>query len=538
MPLKESQTPLLTEQFIRSCKRQRRRPKVADSTGVELSGGAMLMRTLILRRFLRREILADDESNVGVLLPPSVPALTVNAALSLDRRVAVNLNYTASPEVIDSCIDRAGIRHVLTSRRVMNKLDIQLNTNLVMLEDVPDQLSLTDKLAGFMGSYVVPAGMLVKSLRLNDLGNDDILTVVFTSGSTGLPKGVMLTYRNIASNVAGIQEAIQINNQDVLLGILPLFHSFGYTVTMWTVLSMLVKGVYHFNPLDARHVGTLCRKHGVTIMLSTPTFLRSYLRRCDEGDFATTEVIITGAERLPPKIADAFETKFNVRPLEGYGCTETAPVVAANVPQSRSGRSVVSVKPGTVGRPLPGVSAKVTHLESNKDCGPNETGMLWIKGPNIMKGYLHSPELTAQAIRDDWYMTGDLASIDEDGFIRISGRESRFSKIGGEMVPHIQIEEQLAALIGASDEGIKVAVTAVPDERKGERLVVLHTGIDQSPEELCQGLRKAGFSPLFVPSPDSFLEIKELPVLGTGKLNLKRVREIANEHFGATDETQ
>lgn len=538
MPPKESRTMRLTEDFIRSCKQQGARPKAADSSGMELSGRAMLMRTLILRRFLRREILAEGESNVGVLLPPSVPALAVNAALSLDRRVAVNLNYTASPEVINYCIERAGIRHVLTSRRVMNKLGIQLNSDLIMLEDVPDQLSLTDKLAGFMSSYVVPAGLLVKSLRLKDSKENDMLTLVFTSGSTGLPKGVMLTHRNIASNVAAIREAIHINDQDVLLGILPLFHSFGYTVTMWTVLSMVVKGVYHFSPLDARQVGTLCREHGVTIMLSTPTFLRSYLRRCDQGDFATTEVIITGAERLPPSLADAFETKFTVRPLEGYGCTETAPVVAANIPQSRSGSSVVSAKPGTVGRPLPGVSAKVTRLESDAECAQNEMGMLWVKGPNVMKGYLHSPELTAEAIRDGWYMTGDLASIDEDGFIRILGRESRFSKIGGEMVPHLYIEEQLAALMGENDEGIKVAVTAVPDERKGERLVVLHSGVDQSPEELCQGLREAGLPPLFIPSPDSFVEIDELPVLGTGKLNLKRVREIAREHFAVTDETE
>ncbi|MFW6168879.1 MAG: AMP-binding protein [Planctomycetota bacterium] len=538
MPSQQSHRPLLTEEFVRSCKKQRFRPKAADSSGLEVSGGQMLMRTLILRRFLRREILADGETNVGILLPPSVPALAVNAALSLDHRVAVNLNYTASPQVIDSCIERAGIRHVLTSRRVMSKLGIQLNTDLIMLEDVPEQLSLTDKLAGFMGSYVVPAGMLVKSLRLNDSVDDDMLTLVFTSGSTALPKGVMLTYRNIASNVAAIREAIDISNQDVLLGILPFFHSFGYTVTMWTVLSMAVKGAYHFNPLDARQVGALCREHGVTIMLSTPTFLRSYLRRCDEGDFATTEVIITGAERLPSNIADAFERKFHVRPLEGYGCTETAPVVAANVPQSRSGRSLVSEKPGTVGRPLPGVSAKVTHLESNEECGPNETGMLWVKGPNVMKGYLHAPEMTAEAIQDGWYMTGDLASIDEDGFIRISGRQSRFSKIGGEMVPHVYIEEQLTALISGNDEEINIAVTAVPDEKKGERLVVLYCGIEQSPAELCKGLLDAGLPQLYVPSPDSFLEVEEIPVLGSGKLHLKRVREIANEHFGPADEAQ
>lgn len=525
-------TSPISVDFIRSCKRQSGRVKVADSTGAQLTGGALLMRTLILRRMLRREVLAEDETNVGVLLPPSVAAIMANAALSIDRRVAVNLNYTASPEIIDACTTRAGIRHVLTSRKVMSKLGISLDAECVMLEDLREKLSTVDKLAGLVGSYAIPAGMLIRSLKLNELDRGDLMTLVFTSGSTGDPKGVMLTYENIASNVAAIREAIHINKEDVLLGILPFFHSFGYTVTMWTVLSMEVKGAYHFNPLDARQIGKLCRDHGVTIMVSTPTFLRSYLRRCEPDDFATTDVIITGAERLPPEIASDFEAKFGVRPLEGYGCTETAPVVAANVPRSRSGDKRTSVKEGTVGRPLPGVSAKVLDVDTGEECGVNTRGMLWIKGPNVMQGYLGAPELTDQVIRDGWYMTGDLAVIDDDGFIRIAGRESRFSKIGGEMVPHVRIEEQLATLCGQGDEGLNIAVTAVPDVKKGERLVVLHTKIDKTPEELCRELSEAGFPKLFIPSIDSFVRIDEIPVLGTGKLDLRRVQKLAREHFG------
>ncbi len=524
--------PPITTNFIRSCKKQRRCAKVADSTGAELTGGALLMRTLILRRLLRREVLSDDEMNVGVLLPPSVPAVVANAALSIDRRVAVNLNYTVSSEVIHACIEQAGIRHVLTSRRVMDKLGIKLDTNLVMLEDLVGKVSWSDKLAGVLGSYVVPAAALIKSLGLNKSRSDDVLTIIFTSGSTGQPKGVMLTYGNVGSNVEAIQDVIQINSKDILIGILPFFHSFGYTVTMWTVLGIDVKGVYHFNPLDARQVGKLCREHGATVMLATPTFLRSYVRRCDAKDFATTDVIVTGAERLPQDVADAFEEKFKVRPIEGYGCTETAPLASVNVPLSRAGdASQVNAKEGTVGRPIPGVTAKIVDLDTGEDRGVNQTGMLWIKGPNIMQGYLDMPELTAKVIRDGWYVTGDVALIDEDGFIRITGRESRFSKIGGEMVPHIRIEETLAALIGDPAEGLKAAVTAVPDVRKGERLVVLHVKIDQTPDALCKGLAAAGLPNLYIPSPDSFIEVDELPILGTGKLDLKRIREMAQENL-------
>ncbi len=525
-------SPPITLDFLRSCKKQARRNKVADSTGAELTGGALLMRTMILRRLLRREVLADDERNIGILLPPTVPAMVANAAVTLDRRVAVNLNYTVSQDVMQDCIDQAGIRHVLTSRKVVDKLDIQLNAKLVMLEDLRDKVTTSDKLAGWLGSYVVPTWMLARHLGLRKVTSDELMSLIFTSGSTGKPKGVMLTYGNVGSNVEAVQNLVRIDPDDVLIGILPFFHSFGYTITMWTVLSIDVKGVYHFNPLDARQVGKICREHGGTILLSTPTFLRSYLRRCEPADFEKLDVVVTGAERLPPDVADAFAERFGVRPLEGYGCTETAPLAAVNIP-IRHGRDdgQLNRREGTVGRPIPGVTAKIVHLETGQDLGPGQAGMLWIKGPNIMQGYLGLPELTAEVVRDGWYITGDVAVIDEDGFIRITGRESRFSKIGGEMVPHIRIEEALSTLIGHAEDGFKAAVTAVADAKKGERLIVVHAHLEQSPEELCRGLSEAGLPNIFIPSPDSFVEVEELPILGTGKLDLKRVREIARERF-------
>ncbi len=346
--------PPITVDFIRSCKKQWRRPKAADSTGVELTGGSLLMRTLILRRLLRREVLSDDEQNIGILLPPTVPAMVANAAVSLDRRVAVNLNYTVSQDVMQDCIDQAGIRHVLTSRKVIDKLGLQLKANLVMLEDFAEKVTTRDKLAGLLGSYVIPTRILSRRLGLQKVSSDDLVTIIFTSGSTGKPKGAMLTYGNIGSNVEAVQNLVRIDPDDVLIGILPFFHSFGYTITMWTVMSIDVKGVYHFNPLDARQIGKMCREHGVTILLATPTFLRSYLRRCEPDDFAKMDVVVTGAERLPPDVADAFADRFGVRPLEGYGCTETAPLAAVNIP-IRHGQDdgQLNRREGTVGRADP-----------------------------------------------------------------------------------------------------------------------------------------------------------------------------------------
>jgi acyl-[acyl-carrier-protein]-phospholipid O-acyltransferase/long-chain-fatty-acid--[acyl-carrier-protein] ligase len=231
-------------------------------------------------------------------------------------------------------------------------------------------------------------------------------------------------------------------------------------------------------------------------------------------------------------VADAFEEKFGVRPVEGYGCTETSPLAAVNVPPNRCQDATQgNCREGTVGRPIPDVAAKIVHLETGQELGSGQSGMLLIKGPNIMQGYLGRPDLTAEVIHDGWYVTGDVALIDEDGFIKITGRVSRFSKIGGEMVPHIQIEETLARLIGDIEEGLQAAVTAVPDPRKGERLVILHTPLKKMPAELCKGLADAGLPNIYIPSPDSFVQVDELPVLGTGKLDLKRIRDIAMERF-------
>ncbi len=524
--------------FLRRCKDRLFSEKIADSTGASLTGGQLLARTLVLRRLLRRHVLAGDEQYVGLLLPPTAAGIVANAALALDRRIAVNLNYTTSSEVMNHCIRRSGIRHVLTSEKFLEKLKerqpIEIEAELVPLETLRDKVTVLDKLVAALSAYAVPSVVLERCLGLHRIDPDDVLTVIFTSGSTGEPKGAMLTHANVASNVDAMNQVVNLRRSDVLIGALPLFHSFGYTVATWSVLSIDVKGVYHFNPLDAKLIGKLCGKYKGTIFLATPTFLRSYLRRCAKEDFATLDILIAGAEKLPGDLSQAFEDKFGVRPVEGYGATELSPLVSVNVPPSRSRDNFqIDCKEGTVGRTVPGVTAKVLDLETGAELGADQPGMLWIKGPNVMKGYLGRPDLTADVIRDGWYMTGDVAKIDADGFITITGRESRFSKIGGEMVPHILIEDALSRIIGIDEDGApKVAVTAVPHPTKGERLVVVHTALDRSPQQLCEALAEEGLPNLFIPSADSFCQVDALPVLGSGKLDLVGVKKIALDRFG------
>lgn len=522
--------PTLPRQFVRMCRANLRRPKVADTLGTELTGGEMLIRSLILRRLLRRGVLDADERFVGLLLPPTVAGVLANATLAVDGRVPVNLNYTVSAEVLNDCIRQCGIRHVVTSRKMMDRLGMTLDAPLVYLEDFKDQVTRADKLVAAAATWLLPACVLERLLRLDRIGPDDLLTVIFTSGSTGQPKGVMLSQTNIGANVGTFSQVLNLVSSDVMVGILPFFHSFGFTVTLWSVLTLRPKVVYHTNPLEAAQVGKLARKHGANILISTPTFLRSFLRKCEPEDFAKMEVIITGAEKLPVDLADAFEARFGCRPVEGYGTTELSPVVSTNIPPKRMKADIYTgIKEGSVGQPLPGVTAKVVDLETGEDLGTDKPGMLLIGGPTVMEGYWGLPQQTAEVLRDGWYVTGDVARIDAEGFIHITGRMSRFSKLAGEMVPHLRIEEALNAALAIGEDDLRLVVTSLPDPRKGERLIVLHTGLDVSPEEACRRLRDQGLPSLWIPSPDSFWQIDAIPVLGTGKLDLKGMRDVAEQ---------
>lgn len=522
---------LLPRAFIRRCKQRLRQSKVADTFGADFTGGDLLLRTLILRRMLRRLTLQPDEKFVGLLMPPSAPGFMANMALSLDGRTAVNLNYTVTADVMNQCIRLAGIKHIITSRRFMDKLGMKgLEAELVYLEDFKTKPTLADKVIGASMAYAMPAAMIDIALGLNKIKHDDLATVIFTSGSTGTPKGVMVSHGNLLFNVQAIDQVVQLKGTDTLLGVLPFFHVFGYTVSLWAVASMNIKGAYHFSPLDAKLIGRLAQEHHATILLATPTFLRTYLRRCDKEHFADLEVVVTGAEKLPQDLAAAFKEKFGVDPVEGYGSTETTPLVSVNIPPARvRAEWHAENKPGTVGRPVSGVSARIVSPETREVLGTDTPGMLEVQGPNIMQGYLNRPDLTAEVIKDGWYITGDMGKIDADGFITITGRQSRFSKIGGEMVPHIQVEELLNKLIGGNEDEMKCAVTAVNDSKKGERLIVIHTKLEKPIDELRKGLSEAGLANLFIPSSDSFFEVAKIPVLGTGKLDLKGLKTTAEE---------
>ena len=496
-------------------------------------GGALLSSIFLARRL--RQVWAGQEM-VGILLPPSVPGALVNFAATLAGKIPVNLNYTSSSETLASCAEQCHIETVITTKLLLEKIPLKVPGKTILLEEAAAAPRLGEKIAALL-LWFLPGAWIERALAGGKTKTlDDLATVIFSSGSTGDPKGVMLTHYNIASNIEQMAQTFMLDRKDGLLGVLPFFHSFGYTVTLWLPAVLGVGAAYHPSPLDFGAVGEMVREYGVTFLLATPTFLQGYLRRCSPEDFGSLRFVIAGAEKLPEKLSVAFEDRFGIRPLEGYGCTECSPVVAVNTKDFRApGFRQVGAKRGCIGHPLPGVSVRIVDPETGERRPVGTPGLLLVRGPNVMKGYLGKPEKTAEVLQNGWYATGDIVAEDEDGFLTITDRLSRFSKIGGEMVPHVKVEETLQELAGAVEQ--RFAVVGVPDGRKGERLVVLHT---LAPEELTATLEKlpqAGLPNLWAPRANQFFHVEELPRLGTGKLDLRRVREVAAELSPANKES-
>jgi acyl-[acyl-carrier-protein]-phospholipid O-acyltransferase/long-chain-fatty-acid--[acyl-carrier-protein] ligase len=371
---------------------------------------------------------------------------------------------------------------------------------------------------------VGPAALLCR-LFAREGDAESLATVVFSSGSTGVPKGVMLSHRNILANVDAIAQVFRLEPRDVIVGVLPFFHSFGFTVTLWLPMIEGFGAVYHPNPMDGKAIGDLAEKYRGSILVSTPTFYSGYIRKCRREQFAHVRYALVGAEKLRAPIAAAFQEHFGITLLEGYGCTEMSPVVAVNAPDVQDhGEFQRGSLAGTVGHALPGVVAKVVDPDTGEGPLIGKDGLLLVNGPSRMQGYLGDPERTAAALRDGWYVTGDIACIDEAGFIRITDRLSRFSKIAGEMVPHMKVEQEIQELL---DPQFTCVVTAVPDETRGERLVAFYTDPGLPGQEVWERLCRTELPRLWLPKREDLRFVDAIPTLGTGTVDLRAVRQLA-----------
>jgi acyl-[acyl-carrier-protein]-phospholipid O-acyltransferase/long-chain-fatty-acid--[acyl-carrier-protein] ligase len=508
---RKTSADVLPLRFIRSARKNWSRFAMADSTGRELTYGRALAGSLLLSGWIKRHCAAEDM--IGVLLPASTAGAVTNVAISMAGKVSVNLNFTAGLEAIAAAVRQCDIRTIVTSKTFLAKAHIEAMDGMVFVEDILAAQSALAKLWALVAARLAPARLLTGSHN-----PDSPATVIFSSGSTGTPKGVLLSHYNIISNIEAIAQVFSIGPRDRIIGSLPLFHSFGFTVTVWFPLLAGCGVAYHPNPLDARGIGALVSKYRGTLLLSTPTFCAAYARKCSREDFASLRYVLVGAEKLRESVAAAFREAFGLELLEGYGCTEMSPVVAVNTPGFEAARDTQrGSKAGTVGHPLPGVAVKIVDVVTGEPLPPDREGLLLVKGANLMLGYLGRPDLTAEALRDGWYNTGDIAAIDEEGFLRITDRLSRFSKIGGEMVPHLKVEEMIYQIIGE----YRAVVTGIPDEQRGERLAVLYTRPDMTPRELWQRLSESNLPRLWLPKRDDIFQVDSVPVLGSGKIDLR-----------------
>lgn len=502
----------LPARFVETAKAHWSTFGMADSTGRELTFGRALVASLLLSKAIRAQV--PDEC-VGLLLPGSVGGAIANIAASIAGKVPVNLNFTAGRDSMAAAIERCRITRIITSRTFLAKASIDVMPGMIYLEDLL-RFGAVEKATTLAAARLLPAAQLIRRF-VHATDPEALATVIFSSGSTGMPKGVMLTHRNILTNIESARTLFDLRASDVMIGVLPFFHSFGLTGTLWLPLVVGFGAAYHPNPTDAKTIGELAMKYRGTLIISTPTFAAAYIRKIRPEQFATLRYAIVGAERLRPAIAAAFKERFSLDLLEGYGCTEMAPVVAVNVPGERGAA-------GSVGRPLPGIDAKIVDIATGEGPLIDREGLLLVRGGNQMKGYLDDPERTAESLRDGWYVTGDIATIDRNGFIRITDRLSRFSKIAGEMVPHMRIEEELQALL---PEPHTCVVTGVPDDVKGERLVAFHTDPDTTAAKLWDALSASGLPRLWIPKREDIRHIDVVPTLGTGKVDLRAVRQRA-----------
>ena len=507
--------------------------KIIDGTNdQERNYGIILGIALAFAKHLKEQ---TQKQRVAIILPPGIGGLVANLAVIFAGKIPVNINFTASHDAIKSCINQADVDKYITADPFVRKVsDFPWPPvrDLIHVERILPTLKKSIK-RWVIVTKLFPVDMIASFAKIKKTGGDEEAVLLFTSGSSGAPKGVPLTHRNLLANVCQFSTRLGLAPESSLLGCLPLFHSFGCTGTLWFPIIQGISIVSYPSPLETKRLAELIEKNKVNFLLSTPTFLRGYMRRVKPEQLASVKIVITGAEKLPTSLAQSFYNKFGIFPQEGYGLTETSPATNFNIinpPTEIPEPDLSSSKTGSVGQFLSGIAVKVTNAATDKECDIDQSGIIWLKGPNIFPGYLNNPEKTDEVFEDDWFKTGDVGRVDEDGFLHIEGRISRFSKIAGEMVPHETLEAAIIEVLGLDDETErKVAVVGVPDEKKGEAIILLSCITDAATaSQACIDLRYKLLDAK-IPSlwcPRDILTVSEIPILASGKLDIKGCEDL------------
>ncbi len=529
--------PTLAHAWIDTTVHRRKELAIADTSGQPLSASKLLTAAIAFSKRIKRN---SPEQNIGLLVPTSAGGVIANMATLMLGKTIVNLNYTASPAAMQSALDQAEVQSIYTSKKFIKKLEARgldfsesfRNKKIFFLEEMKEKISTIEMTRTYIMTRLLPASIL-KILYCRHQDASSTAAILFSSGSEGAPKGIQLSHTNFMANLKQISDVLNMQDEDVMMASLPLFHAFGLTVTQFLPLIEGIPMVCHPDPTDAAGTGKAIAKYRATIMCGTSTFLRLYTRNSKVHPLMlqSLRLVIAGAERLNPEVRDAFKLKFNKDILEGYGTTETTPVAGVNVPSSLdtgSWKVQLGEKRGTVGMPLPGTSFKVVDPETLEELSSGHRGMVLIGGAQVMQGYLNAPEKTESVIHDiegiRWYVTGDKGYLDEDGFLTIVDRYSRFAKLGGEMVSLGSVEQAIVKSLNEEYIDLEVVAVNIPDDKKGEQIVLL-TDRDITKDELRTGMLSANCNPLMIPS--TIIRVESLPKLGSGKTDFAAAKEIA-----------
>ncbi|MEM1157572.1 MAG: AMP-binding protein [Verrucomicrobiota bacterium] len=521
--------PALKGTLPRACieglKRRQFKEIIVDAAqdGKVLKGGMLLAVAWQVSVDLKR----IREQRVGIVLPPGIAAAIANLACLLAGKIPVNLNFTVGRASVESAMRTGEIQQIISASQLKSRLkDFPWPEQMI---DIADVLKSMDKIGVLQKRWTIlwsSASALADTMGLPQRGDHEEAGLLFTSGSSGEPKGVPLSHRNILANTAQISAALRLEDFPTLLGCLPVFHSFGFTVGLWWPLISGPKVVTYPSPLDFAKLLDAIETYEIALYVTTPTFLRSVMKKAKKSQLRGLRMAVTGAEKLPPAVKDEFEEKFGIPVCEGYGMTETTPVISVNRLENKAS-FVPGRVTGSVGPLLPGVDVRVKSVETGQALDLNESGMLWFGGANVFRGYLNNPEKNAEVLQDGWYVSGDVGRLDSNGFLHIEGRVSRFSKIGGEMVPHGTVENQLTELLQQQlGQEVHVAIFGKADEAKGESLVALvDTEIDTN--ALRTLFQQKGLPNLYWPK--KFIQVESLPALASGKLDLKACQEVVDK---------
>lgn len=502
---------ILHEQFIRMAKKNPERLAIIDRT---LDKRVTYSKALIGAIILSKKFRKYDPEFVGVMVPTSAGCALATLGVLMSGRIPVMINYSTGAESnAKYAQQKCGFKTIITSKALLEKVGCPKSEGMVFMEDIMAGIGTGDKIKAALLSKL-PASAIINMTYKG--GEDDTIAVLFTSGSEKDPKAVPLTNKNISSNIESFGSYVGITEKDTILSNLVFFHIFGLTVNLWTPLYYGITMVTYANPLDFQTVSRIAREERPTMMVGTPSFFWGYLHKSEPGDFKSVRIMVSGADKCPDALRDGYIQKHGVTLLEGYGATETSPVISVNSHDYN--------RPGSTGKPIPGVQVRIEHLESGEECNVGEIGKILVKGPSVMNGYYEDPEQTKEAIKDGWYNTGDMGYLDSDGYLWHSGRFKRFVKIGGEMVSLVKVENTLEKYLPA---GVSCCVVDVQDEVRGSSIIATVT-IEVNKSEI---LKKMGEELPNIALPKHFVVIRELPMMGTGKIDFRSVSKIVQEIF-------